>query len=1129
MAGRGPPTGPPTPDIVARASTPGSTSSKVAIPRLKRDPELATFGPQQGSEKSRVSHACEPCRQRKTKCDGGRPCRHCFEFRINCFYGDGKREKAKNEARYLQERVETYEKTLENIYANDKLDTEVRTAIVNALKDSANWQERLEGSVKAVDEKTQEKTAPEGSRVFMRLDKLSDDFGATASTYRYFLGVSPCLPWAVDANLDNIPTSGTERAPATSSKSSKGKGSKSGKGKEPARQDEDNERKRAFDARYLPDEFTYNLEDLTPMTDLPSLEQCTELPNRRVVDAFVEGYFNTVHLAYPILYKPQFIKEYRAYMERNIKPQPLRTWLATINIVMAIGSLFTQLTDETKTKWSTGYDAHIFWVKAQVLYYNGGALTNNTNQRHVQALGVLGIYYLATKQINRCWEVVGLAIRGGYSLGLHLSSEPTQLNRIEQEIRHRKWYALMSLERICGLLTGRPVYMDENKYCIPFLSGVNEDKLEKLLERRRKAKKAKKGTEPPPAVEVDLDALVKREEELQNTDPRNGFFLQGSKLYSVSLDILANVYTPGASKLTWRQAEDLIAFAGLKLERWRIGGGDALFPTPTTPDPDIPTRRKKNLLYLDYLNTVILLNWPLLCRVKATEADQSKASNKTASIACLNAALDTLRLLPDDTIQPIEFWNAFPWWIILYYIVASGLVIVTEIALGGEHMPEQKDDLYNNSEKALLWLDYLGQTDLAAKRSRKVLADLLAAASRHIDRHYVAPPAESEGPIAVMTRINLYQHPHELEHLRQQQELQRQQELQQQQQQQQQQLQRQRELQRQHIEQQQQGLLQQQLQQQQRQQESERQHAQQQRLQQRVQQREQQEQQQQPQQHQDNDAPDPMQEVQHEVEVPRPQFQNTQYAPPIAQHPMQGYTFPSNPTVTTAPLSDLSQQHQTLLGAQGINVLAPPGYENMSIVDSYAYQPIADGPASAADQGSIDHPMQLASNDPHWSWQGYPPQVPPQVQVQIPLQPMQQIQQIHQMQPIQQIPSPHHGSEHHTPVHEYAPAPDFGAQFSLGQMQQLQQMQQIQQIHSPHHSEQHTPIHEYPSSEFHSQAHLYQPVPGFPPGYHPPIYDDQAEGGYHHSPVEQEYAHGTPSPGHLHPHDAQYHHRGRGQ
>lgn len=42
-------------------------------------------------ERARTSHACEPCRERKTKCDGERPsCRRCLHTGTQCHYGYGK-------------------------------------------------------------------------------------------------------------------------------------------------------------------------------------------------------------------------------------------------------------------------------------------------------------------------------------------------------------------------------------------------------------------------------------------------------------------------------------------------------------------------------------------------------------------------------------------------------------------------------------------------------------------------------------------------------------------------------------------------------------------------------------------------------------------------------------------------------------------------------------------------------------------------------------------------------------------------------------------------------------------------------------------------------------------------------
>ena len=71
--------------------------SKVAIPRLRPDSDsISAAGSSTLGDKHRVSHACEPCRHRKTKCSGERPtCKHCEDFKITCVYADGKRDRVK--------------------------------------------------------------------------------------------------------------------------------------------------------------------------------------------------------------------------------------------------------------------------------------------------------------------------------------------------------------------------------------------------------------------------------------------------------------------------------------------------------------------------------------------------------------------------------------------------------------------------------------------------------------------------------------------------------------------------------------------------------------------------------------------------------------------------------------------------------------------------------------------------------------------------------------------------------------------------------------------------------------------------------------------------------------------------
>lgn len=78
-------------------STQQQSAAKIAIPRLHREPDVASAsGSSVLGDKHRVTHACESCRHRKTKCSGDRPrCKHCEDFHLTCTYEDGKRDRTR--------------------------------------------------------------------------------------------------------------------------------------------------------------------------------------------------------------------------------------------------------------------------------------------------------------------------------------------------------------------------------------------------------------------------------------------------------------------------------------------------------------------------------------------------------------------------------------------------------------------------------------------------------------------------------------------------------------------------------------------------------------------------------------------------------------------------------------------------------------------------------------------------------------------------------------------------------------------------------------------------------------------------------------------------------------------------
>lgn len=83
--------------------------AKVAIPR-KTGSDSGTY------RRHRSARACEPCRNRKIKCDGNKPmCRQCVEQKITCTFLDVKRVREQKQLGTLGMKVEKYEELLREL------------------------------------------------------------------------------------------------------------------------------------------------------------------------------------------------------------------------------------------------------------------------------------------------------------------------------------------------------------------------------------------------------------------------------------------------------------------------------------------------------------------------------------------------------------------------------------------------------------------------------------------------------------------------------------------------------------------------------------------------------------------------------------------------------------------------------------------------------------------------------------------------------------------------------------------------------------------------------------------------------------------------------------------------------
>lgn len=125
------------------------------------------------------------------------------------------------------------------------------------------------------------------------------------------------------------------------------------------------------------------------------------LPPKYVADRLVDSYFDTVHPLFPVICKPLFITQYKAYYAEEFpKGEGRKKWLTMLNLVFAIGE--TCLKSELgATGGDEKKDAEYFFKSRVLGALDGGSVFEIPDLERIQALGLTGIYLLATAQKNR--------------------------------------------------------------------------------------------------------------------------------------------------------------------------------------------------------------------------------------------------------------------------------------------------------------------------------------------------------------------------------------------------------------------------------------------------------------------------------------------------------------------------------------------------------------------------------------------------------------------------------------------------------------------------------------------------------------------------------------------------------
>jgi len=142
---------------------------------------------------------------------------------------------------------------------------------------------------------------------------------------------------------------------------------------------------------------TYHAEPGDILTIQAEEVNSLEWPPPTVARALVDSYFERVHVSFPILSRNDFYQKFETFPKDQITTED-QCWLAVANMVFAIGAKFAHLTN---ADLGDDRDHLVYYARARALGMDQRTLNQDPEFQHTVCLGVLGLYLLATDQLNR--------------------------------------------------------------------------------------------------------------------------------------------------------------------------------------------------------------------------------------------------------------------------------------------------------------------------------------------------------------------------------------------------------------------------------------------------------------------------------------------------------------------------------------------------------------------------------------------------------------------------------------------------------------------------------------------------------------------------------------------------------
>jgi hypothetical protein len=510
---------------------------------------------------------------------------------------------------------------------------------------------------------------------------------------------------------------------------------------------------------------SFYLDDET--VDIDTIVDQTELPPLEIAERLLNCYMETVQNSYPMLAKKKFVTQFYHYYNSVARghPYPLaKKWQAMLNLVFAIGAAYSHL---IKAPWQADDRDHfLYHSRAWALSLRDPWWFSHPDLAQTQITGLLALYYLTIGHVNRSWIVIGMAMRFGVGLGLHVRNDDRTASAVKKEILSRIWWGLYSLERILCAITGRPSVGTEAFCSVAFplpISGddIDEERIQAQFGTRPQDGRAN-AFSPSEMSSASSSAGMDYQVDAANS----GSYLTCTiRLGMITQKTLNTVYSPTMVSFSWKDVQARLVSLSDELETWaaRLPSG---FNFRQSGPGEQSMGVERRILQIYYYSATILISRPCLCRIDRRIKNQTRVSNdlnQRMAATCVAAAKALTNLLPTDMgNKGRRVYEIFPWWAVVHYIMQSLAVLMLEISYDSSANPDTNDAI-PSIKKLIRWLRELRSSNGMARRAYAIAFDLLQkmvvgtniVSPRHSSQRYLFSdaPLTSHLHSTILTRL----------------------------------------------------------------------------------------------------------------------------------------------------------------------------------------------------------------------------------------------------------------------------------------------------------------------------------------------------------------------------------------